>query len=118
MSMPRRHHYIPVNYLKGFTPSGDSTDRLHVIDLLRATSRQCRPGATGFENDFYKIERDGINPNAVEYAFGKVENLVAPSLQRVRLQRSMNTEELEDLLTFISVQSIRGFAFQRIVREA
>jgi hypothetical protein len=115
---PRRHHFVPVAYLKAFTPSGDSSDKLFVTDSENGHTWKARPTAVGYEKDFYRSDAADDTAFEVERQLGRIESDIAPVLQRVRSERRVTPEDLNALLHFAALQAIRGLGLRRLIRDA
>jgi hypothetical protein len=87
----RKHHFIPVFYLAGFTQSGDENDALWVLDQAQGKQWQSKPRAIAFQRDFYRVEGSGVEADAVEKAFGELEGKAARILARIREDQRLPT---------------------------
>lgn len=72
-----RHHYVPVCYLRLFTPSQSSDDVLNALDLDTGKLWPSCPKRLAFENDYNSVDGD-LRSDSFEDAFAKVENGAAP----------------------------------------
>jgi hypothetical protein len=66
MTTPRAQHYIPRLILKNFTQSGSEDEHLWVTSPAEKHRWRSLPAETGHQRGFYRIEREGIDPNLVE----------------------------------------------------
>lgn len=64
-SEPRRQHFVPQFYLRGF--AGEK-DQLFVVDRPSKKTFRTAPKNVAAERDFNRVEVEGIAPNAVEKA--------------------------------------------------
>ncbi|MBZ0102684.1 MAG: DUF4238 domain-containing protein, partial [Thermoanaerobaculia bacterium] len=111
----RAHHYVPGFYLAGFTPSGRRDDFLWVHDRQEGRQFRARPDATGFENDFYRVDLDGLPPDAVERdVLARFDDEGADVLARIARDRALPTgKELEALVRFIAISIVRTPGFRK-----
>jgi hypothetical protein len=103
---PRKHHFVPQFYLRGFV---GAKDQLFVVD--RPTERTFRtlPKNVAAERDFNRVEVEGMDPHAVEKALAKFEGEVAPALERVKAARSLeNKEDRDAIINLLSALAIRN----------
>jgi hypothetical protein len=106
----RRHHFVPLCYLKGFSvPRRQKSQRVIVFD---------RPGRkvynAGIENiavekDFNTVEIDGQPPDVFEQGMAGFESELAPALKRIIDSRSLqDVDDRAYLLNFIALQCLRN----------
>jgi len=115
MPVARAHHYVPGFYLAGFTPSGRRDDFLWVHDRQAGKQFRARPDATGFENDFYRVDLDGLPPDAVErHVLARFDDEGAEVLARIARDRALPTgKELEALVRFVTISIVRTPGFRK-----
>lgn len=107
-SIPRGHHYVPEFYLAGFTPTGSKDDFLWVHDGEQRKAWRTRPRNVAHERDYYRVEQEGVPPDALEKAFGVVEGQLAPVLQRIATGRKPpEGADLAHALRFIAMLAMR-----------
>lgn len=111
----RAHHYVPGFYLAGFTPSGRRDDFLWVHDRKEGKKFRSKPHATGFENDFYRVDLDGLPPDAVERdVLAHFDDEGADVLARIARDRALPTgKELEALVRFVTISIVRTPGFRK-----
>lgn len=111
----RAHHYVPEFYLAGFTPTGSRDDFLWVHDKKEGKQFRARPGATGFENDFYRIDLDGLPPDAVErHVLARFDDEGAVVLARIAQEGELPTGEgLQALARFVTISIVRTPSFRQ-----
>lgn len=119
MSDPRRHHYVPAFYLAGFTPSGARDDFLWVHDLQHQGRKwRARPDNAAHERDYYRIEQEGVPPNAIEQAFGIFEGQAASALQNIAQARAVpEGDDLVTALNFVALQIVRVPTFRAMIER-
>lgn len=109
--MAKRHHYVPVAYLKRFV---DAKGQLLVIrkDAPEQVFRQ-RPEAAAFEKYYYsQVDEDGTRDDSrFEEIFSTVESrwsMIVEALAR----RAPKFREAPDIITSIALMRVRGPAFR------
>jgi hypothetical protein len=118
MSTPRRHHFIPVSYLAGFTSSGKREDSLWVHDTVERKRWRSRPQSVGFGKDFYRISLEGKDDFELERNLALAEGEVVPALYRVLRNERLLAEDLERLLFLFALQAVRGTGIRDIFQHA
>jgi hypothetical protein len=117
MSTPRRHHYLPVCYLKNF--SDPNTGTLFVYEQgkkPRASSAKAEAAIT----DFYAYTADKEKKFDAEAALQRIESRTAPLLaelnrnEQTRKRRLLTTDEKDILRRFIGVSFTRVPAFMEL----
>lgn len=107
MNDKKRHHFVPVGYLKGFCDE-DEKIRAFLKDAPLNDKIHLKPDEIGFENYYYSqpLPDGGRNNNAIEDAFNKFET-GWPALV-VRLSAwSVARQDLVELLTFVLMMRVR-----------
>jgi hypothetical protein len=101
---PRKHHYVPQFYLRGFT---DDKKQLLVTDRPTEKVFRTNPTNVAAQRDFNTIE--GEDPHAVEKALAEFEGKVAPAVERIKAAQSLaNTEDRNALMNLICSLAIRN----------
>jgi hypothetical protein len=115
----RRHHFVPVFYLAGFTPSGSTDDRLSVLDLPTGKTWGARPSAIGFEKNLYAFDHPSADPNTVEDILSdRVEGPMAQIMASLSDQSlPLGPEDYETLMRFLAMLAIRVPRIRRRERE-
>jgi hypothetical protein len=104
----RAHHYVPVFYLAGFTLSSDRQDVLWVRDRQQDKCWQSRPVNIAHQRDFYRVDIDGLDPDAVEKALAEFEGQAADLFRNIAEKRQLpEGEEFDLLLNFVALQATR-----------
>ena len=70
-NVSRKHHFVPVFYLKGFTATDKQDARLHVFDKKDNRTRPSRPTQVANENHLYAVSGEDVDTNAVEKIFAE-----------------------------------------------
>ncbi|MCC7023120.1 MAG: DUF4238 domain-containing protein [Thermomicrobiales bacterium] len=108
VSRARLHHYVPQSYLAGFTLSGSKHGRIWVLDADGPKMYKSSPAKTAAQAHFNRIEVPGLDPNAVEDLFAKVESRTVPVLKQIAVQHVLpNREDLLALSDFVALQHAR-----------
>lgn len=109
--MPKRHHYVPVTYLKNFA---DVSGHLHVFrkDDPARPFRQ-KPESTGFERYYYsQFDGDGVRDNdRLEVIFSEIETHW-PAVVAALANRESMFAEAPHIITFLSLMRVRVPAFR------
>ena len=79
----RRHHYLPVSYLAGFTMSRNKDDQFFVFDVQTGKSFRTSPKNVAVERDFNRVHVDGIAPDAIENSLAPFEQQVVQAIETV-----------------------------------
>jgi len=107
LKSPRHHHYIPKFYLEGFT-EGSNDEYLWVLDKQQKKQWKAKPENAAHQKDFYRIEVPGVEPDAVENAFGKFENKAASVVKDIIKKRTVPTgENFIILINFVALMAVR-----------
>ena len=72
---PRRHHYVPTSYLRGFTPSEGKSGSLWAHDYANKASFEAHPSSLGCTKDLYRFRSNPENSMDVdiEHALARVD---------------------------------------------
>jgi hypothetical protein len=112
MSTPRKHHYVPKFYLKGFTKEATVDGKLWVIDLEKRKVWQSSPINSAVEVDFYAGDLGpDVDPMWLEKALGEqVEPLMAQVLEFILDTRSIPPcgQAYDIFLNLLATSLVRG----------
>lgn len=106
-NIPKRHHYIPQFYLKGFSLDRNS---LFVLDKVADEDKRIRYQNTeslGFQNNLYTFQAKDRKKDTLEAAFAQMEGLAAEVIRKVENNAELTIQERNDLALFISFLWIR-----------
>lgn len=110
MGGPKKHHYVPEFYLKGFCCDG----KLWVHDRERGTYERLRPETSGIEKNFYAFTgEDGRRDTSAERELSRVENAAAPVIKKLEAGQWITFEEKCDLALFVALMKYRVPDFER-----
>jgi len=103
----KKHHFIPVTYLKRFTNNAGLifTYRKDTPEIFT----EAPPERTGFINHYYRqpIPGGGWDHNTIEDAFQEIEGLWTPAIKRLRAQEPFSPSQLVELFAFIAALHVR-----------
>jgi hypothetical protein len=103
---PKRQHYVPRFYLKGFT--GDK-DQLFTINRPTGKSFRTSPNNVAGENFFNRVEVEGMDPNELEKALADFESEMAPALERIKEAKSLaKKEDRAHLMNLMAAIALRN----------
>ena len=109
--MPKRHHYVPITYLRNFA---DASGQLHVFrkDDPARPFRQ-RPESTGFERYYYSQFDDAgaRDDDRLEAIFSEIETSW-PTIVAALANREVMFEAAPQIITFLSLMRVRVPAFR------
>lgn len=111
MSVPKRHHYLPQFYLKGFGAAG----RLWVYDREKGEIRAQGPKTVAVEKGFYAVRGPGgeLDYAEVEERLGVVESQAAPAIRKIDEGGALELNERYALAMFVALLKYRTKAFER-----
>jgi hypothetical protein len=94
-SPPRKHHYVPQFYLRGFT--GDE-GKLLAIDRPSGKTFRTDPKNVAAQREFNTVDIEGLDPHIVEKGLAEFEGEIAPALERIKAAKSLAVKEDRELL--------------------
>lgn len=99
MNSPKRHHYLPQFYLKGFCRN----DYLWVYDRKMNQVRRQTPINTALQTHYYSVENeDGEKNTEIESFLSQIEGLTKPIIEKVSIKDEISVEEKEILSVFLA----------------
>jgi len=111
MSDPRKHHFLPVCYLKGFTVENSRDGRLHVFNLQSNERFELTPQNAGCQRDLYKLDvPEGDDAFFVERAIsGTLEGPFSRIRDSIVSRKALpcTPRDWNALLNFIAFQAVR-----------
>lgn len=114
MNIPRKHHYQPVLYLKGFTKNFSSEEQFWVTDFRNKNTWQCSPLTAARETDFNKCELGSdTDPMWLERILGEeIEPEMAKVLAFIIGARDIPSCGMAYgiFLSFVALSRVRGAA--------
>jgi len=105
--LPKRHHYIPQFYLKGF-----SSDGKHLFVLDKQTSQEERfryqtINSIAFQKHLYTYQTKSKKKETLEDLFSQVEGRAATVIKKVEQKQDLTDQERNDFSLFLSFLWIR-----------
>lgn len=103
---PKKHHYVPETYLKGFS---DAAGFLHV-GRKDAPDRliPLKPDNVGFKKYYYSQYDDaGVRDDRMEELFGQIENGWSALRSKIANWQKLSPKDCEELWLFIGAQRAR-----------
>jgi hypothetical protein len=100
MAQPRKHHYLPQFYLRGF-----SADERSIYQIEKLTGRHygCQIKDTAAVRDFHEIDLDGIqDPHILEKSLAQVEAQLAEDLRSFLTEGISNAQALSGVVDLLS----------------
>ncbi len=117
----RKHHFLSVSYLAGFTETGGVDGRLHVIPR-EGGPRTARPKAIAYERGLYTLEEvKGVDPEGLEALLAVGEGELAPVLRQVDEDRRLpdvGSDAYSVLISSIAMFAVRTPAARRGIKGA
>ncbi|MFJ5980663.1 DUF4238 domain-containing protein [Enterobacter cancerogenus] len=108
MSYPKKHHYIPACYLKGFTNQGKRTSLFWAFPKNKPGFKHgTNPNDACVSNNYYKLE-ENIRPFLIEEWYGNtVETRIGEFLETIDSSKGINSED-EGLIWLLSSLFLRN----------
>lgn len=109
VSEPRRHHLVPVFYLKGFTRRNRGTDKLRVFDYSTGKRYVTSPNKACRETDFFRINDGDADPQSMEKTLAGHEAAIARFIQQVAADRRVtDPRQVGEMLSLAAVLAARS----------
>lgn len=107
MNEPRRHHYLPQCYLRGFCIHPKKR-QLFVVDAKQQTSFTTNISNIAQERDFNRIAIEGIDPNFIEKEISKFESDVSIAINNIVKNGAFIKDTKDLILNLIALLAIRS----------
>ncbi len=119
MGREKKHHYVPVSYLKRFTRTGSDSGDLWVFDGETSRSWKSTPLGSAHARDYNLIESEGVDPFAAEKdifctiegagvrVFDRIEDLARECVGCGKAGIIVEPGDIEELCLFMAAQAIR-----------
>lgn len=104
---PRKHHFLPLFWLKGFAANGRANGRLNAIDS-KGQVYPTAPRNAGCQRDYYRIDRaDGGDEFIVEKQIDSLgfDTILSDVLSS---QQTPSEDDFDKLLAFTALMGARG----------
>jgi hypothetical protein len=109
MAEAHNHHFVPQGYLRGFADGIGRKARVFTVDLAEGKSFTTLVRNIAASRDFNKVEVEGLDPNAIEQAYGVVEGNVVEAIKRVEVSQSFDdADDRAHVLGLIALLTIRN----------
>ena len=116
MSQPRKHHFLPQFYLRGFSSDGQS---LNQIWKRINRSVGCRIKDVAAIRDFHELDYDDAeDPLAIERELAAIEGQMATDVQRLLSEGISNAQALAKTIEFVALQRMRVPAVKRYIEQS
>ncbi len=114
MSDPKKHHYVPEFYLKGFCRDG----KLWVYDRERDVYDHLPPESLGIKKNFYAFtDENGKRDVSAEKELSRVESAAARIISKFEAGQQITLKEKCDLALFVSLMRYRVPDFEQEYEE-
>ena len=116
----RRHHYVPLCYLKAFSVERKKDKRqVQVFDKKERKTYRTATENVALERDFNTVEAEGLEPDVFEKAAAKFEDELAPALERIIAAQSLqqDADDYAILLNFVTLLALRNPRQRETVRD-
>lgn len=100
--LPKRHHYIPQFYLKGFSSDGE---HLFVLDKQALENEKFRYqtiNSIAFQKHLYTYQTKSRGKETLEDLFSQIEGRAAAVIRKVELKQDLTDQERNDFSLFLS----------------
>jgi hypothetical protein len=116
---PKRHHYVTASYLAAFATPPTRGGRLWQADKQSGRVYPATPDNAAVEGYYYRVDIDGVDPNLLEYEFGKIENEALPIIRKAVEDHALPAgRPLDVIIGFVGLHFVRGPKFRRKYNEA
>jgi hypothetical protein len=113
-SEPKRHHYLPEFYLRGFCRDGD----LWLFDRQRDAFRKQTPENTGVQKLYYAFkDQAGARHTEIENFLSRVEGDAKHCIDRLRARHGLSSEERQKFALFLALMHTRVPEFHELIQE-
>lgn len=109
VNQPRRHHLVPVFYLKGFTRRNSGSDTLHLFDYSTGKRYRTSPNRACRETDFFRVDDGDEDPQLMEKILAEHEATIARFIQRIAADcRVIDRRQVGEALSLAAVLAARS----------
>lgn len=116
MSQPRKQHYLPQFYLRGFSLDGRG---LHQIEKANGKHYGCQVKDTAAVKDFHALDYEGVeDPHALERRLADMEGELARHLHALLASGIQNHQARMYTLQLLSVMRLRVPAFKEHIEAS
>lgn len=116
MSQPRKQHYLPQFYLRGFSLDGRG---LHQIEKITGKHYGCQIKDAAAVKDFHELDYEGVeDPHALEKRLADMEGEFAKHLANVLADGIENEEARVYTVQLLSLMRLRVPAFKEHIEAS
>lgn len=110
MNRPKRHHFVPSFYLKGFT---DTDELIWVYDRKDKVYRKLKTEDVAVQKHYYTFTEKGGEKNyEIEEYFSKVESLAKPIIDKISKKLPIDKSDKANLSMYVALQKTRVPLYQ------
>ncbi|MBB6691048.1 DUF4238 domain-containing protein [Cohnella xylanilytica] len=114
----RRHHYVPVFHLSGFTKKGNRESPLFVFNTETGSQFESKPERIGFERNLYTVDLPDVQPDAIEDVFADLEDKTAPVVRTLcETLQLPDGDDYNFLMNYIALLEVRTPIRRRIFAD-
>jgi hypothetical protein len=116
MAEPRKHHYLPQFYLRGFSGNGK---QIFQIEKREARGYLCSIRDAAAIRDYHNLDHDDAeDPYALEKRLSDIEDQLAKALAEVIRSGIVSDISHARLVEFVSLMRVRVPAFKQHIEES
>lgn len=116
MTQPRKHHYLPQFYLKGFSANGRT---IYQIEKQGTRAYLVSIGDAAAIRDYHELDyQEAEDPHAIEKQLAILESDFADTLSKTLKNGLTGPEINAKLAEFVSLMRCRVPAFKRLIEES
>ncbi|MEW5913308.1 MAG: DUF4238 domain-containing protein [Thermodesulfobacteriota bacterium] len=116
MPQPRKHHYLPQFYLRGFSPDGNS---VHQIEKPSLRSYVCSIRDAAAIRDYHELDyAHSEDSNGLEKELAKIESNLAVTLRHVVDYGIDSTNIFSELIQLVSLMRVRIPAYKKFIEDS
>ena len=116
MAQPRKHHYLPQFYLRGFSPNGRS---IFQIEKTPSRGYLCSIRDAAAIRDYHELDySDAEDPHVIEKRLAEIEGQFSRTLTDVVQSGITSTEVHVGLIEFVALMKFRVPAFKTYIEES
>ncbi len=114
-NFPRKNHYVPQFYLRGFSQDQENTFRFN----KNSNTMEYLPiSVVGMQKNLYTFKKKDGTKGTLEKLFSEMEGLAAIAIRKLQNREILTDQQKTDLSYFISCQMVRTPAFQKQMLDA
>ncbi|MCD4699990.1 MAG: DUF4238 domain-containing protein [Phycisphaerae bacterium] len=115
MSQPRKHHYLPQFYLRGFSVNGR---QIYQIEKDSSRGYLCSIEDAAAIRDYYELDYPGAkDPQSVEKRLAEIENRHSDVLRQIIENGSISPDVHARLVEFVSLMRLRVPAVKAYIEK-